>query len=282
MAADRVPGDFGSKLRDARERRGILLRQIANATKISVAALEALERNDISKLPGGIFSRAFVRSYAVEVGLDPEQTIKDFVAQFPHDAMTAGHPKAEQAEEQETLESDRRMATTFLRLIALSVPIAVVVLYYGTVGRPPSSSPIELSPPPSAAPAPVPAADPGAAAGITSTPPAPLSRPPAEVQAAVVAGAAAPSPDVLTVTISAKRPCWVSASSDGQRVIDRLLQPGDQQTIEVRRELVITAGDGSAIALTLNGADARPLSKSGQVARVTLNLKNYKDYLLPR
>jgi len=54
----------------------VSLRQIANATKISIAALEALERNDISRLPGGIFSRAFVRSYAVEVGLDPETTIE--------------------------------------------------------------------------------------------------------------------------------------------------------------------------------------------------------------
>ena len=53
MAADRTPGDFGSRLRDARERRGMSLRHIANATKITVAALDALERNDISRLPGG-------------------------------------------------------------------------------------------------------------------------------------------------------------------------------------------------------------------------------------
>ena len=66
--------DFGGKLRQARERRGISLRQIAASTKISAAALEALERNDISRLPGGIFSRAFVRSYAAEVGLDPDAT----------------------------------------------------------------------------------------------------------------------------------------------------------------------------------------------------------------
>src|SRR6266436_6699892 len=92
MSADRTTGGFGAKLRDARERRGVSLRQIANATKISVAALEALERNDISRLPGGIFSRAFVRSYAVEVGLDPETTIQEFIAQFPNDSVTAGSP----------------------------------------------------------------------------------------------------------------------------------------------------------------------------------------------
>src|SRR3954462_7634635 len=74
--------DFGGKLRQAREGLGISLRQIAASTKISAASLEALERNDISKLPGGIFSRAFVRSYAVEVGLDPDETVKEFLARF--------------------------------------------------------------------------------------------------------------------------------------------------------------------------------------------------------
>src|SRR5436309_1479788 len=98
MAADRNPTTFGGRLRDASERRGVSLREIANATKISVGVLEALERNDISRLPGGIFGRAFVRSYAVEVGLDPERAIQEFIAQFPHDSVVAGHPTAERVD----------------------------------------------------------------------------------------------------------------------------------------------------------------------------------------
>src|SRR5919206_794189 len=86
--------DFGTKMKRAREARGVSLRQIAMATKISVAALEALERNDISRLPGGIFSRAFVRSYAIEVGLDPEDTVREFVAEFPHEAAVSEHDTA--------------------------------------------------------------------------------------------------------------------------------------------------------------------------------------------
>src|SRR6266702_706801 len=133
--ADRVTGDFGRKLRDARERRGVPLRQIANTTKISVSVLEALERNDISRLPGGIFSRAFVRSYAVEIGLDPEETIQEFIAQFPHDSVTVGHPTSAQIEDNEAVESDRRTASTFLRLILISVPIAALVIYLSASGR---------------------------------------------------------------------------------------------------------------------------------------------------
>src|SRR5476651_178747 len=81
--AQKGASHFGQKLREARERRGLTLRQIADATKISMITLEALERNDVARLPGGIFSRAFVRSYALEVGLDPESTIEEFVAQIP-------------------------------------------------------------------------------------------------------------------------------------------------------------------------------------------------------
>src|SRR6187455_2848878 len=108
--------DFGGKLRQARERRGISLRQIASSTKIAAAALEALERNDISKLPGGIFSRAFVRSYAVEVGLDPDDTVKEFVDRFTQDtpasadAATGSIPDEERQFEQRQRHAIRALA----------------------------------------------------------------------------------------------------------------------------------------------------------------------------
>lgn len=121
--------NFGSMMRRARERRGISVRQIATATKISVGALEALERNDISRLPGGIFSRAIVRSYALEVGLDPEDTMQKFLAQFPHDSVTAGSPHVPQ-EDHVAIESDRETAKTFVTLVAIAVPIAALILYF--------------------------------------------------------------------------------------------------------------------------------------------------------
>jgi cytoskeletal protein RodZ len=87
---EKSDADFGARMKRTREERGVTLRHIAEVTKLSVSALEALERNDISRLPGGIFSRAFVRSYAIEIGLDPEQTVREFVSWFPDDSVTAG------------------------------------------------------------------------------------------------------------------------------------------------------------------------------------------------
>src|SRR6476660_5319583 len=103
--------DFGGRLRQARERRGISLRQIAASTKISAAALDALERNDISKLPGGIFSRAFNRSYAIEVGLDPDDTVREFLHRFNQEpARTAAAVAAAIPEEERAFQERRRKA----------------------------------------------------------------------------------------------------------------------------------------------------------------------------
>ena len=85
--------------------------------------------------------------------------------------------------------------------------------------------------------------------------------------------------DRLTVGLSARRPVWVSATVDGQQTISRLLQAGEKQTIEVKREMVITAGDAAALALTLNGANGRALGKTAEVVTVRINLTNFKEYL---
>src|SRR5262245_38952862 len=205
MSADRPSGDFGSTLRAARERRGVSLRQIANATKISVGVLEALERNDISRLPGGIFGRAFVRSYAIEVGLDPETTIQDFIAHFPADSVTVGHPTSGQVEDHQAHESDRRMATTFVRLIAMSVPIAAAVVYFGFAGRQGTqdavpAAPLETAgrtPKPGEAPPPAPptpASAPTASPETPTSPGVPPVSPPSSTASTPTAAPAASTP----------------------------------------------------------------------------------------
>jgi len=89
-ASTQSDSSFGARIRHAREARGVSLRQIADTTRISVGALEALERNDIARLPGGIFSRGFVRSYAAEVGMDPDQAVREFLSQFPNELGIGG------------------------------------------------------------------------------------------------------------------------------------------------------------------------------------------------
>jgi cytoskeleton protein RodZ len=120
-------GDFGARMKLVREQRGVSLRQIADATKISVGQLEALERNDISRLPGGIFSRAFVRSYAAQIGVDPEQTVREFLSQFPHESVTAGSPHV--LIDDGSLDK-RRLNPRAVVILGTLVLVAVAILFW--------------------------------------------------------------------------------------------------------------------------------------------------------
>ena len=79
---------LGAYLRAERERRDLTLRTISESTKVSLPLLEGLESDDISRWPGGIFRRAFVRSYAEAVGLDPDEVFRRFERQTSR-SMTA-------------------------------------------------------------------------------------------------------------------------------------------------------------------------------------------------
>ena len=87
-------GTFGPRLRQERERRQISLASIANNTKINQSLLEALERDDVSRWPSGIFRKAFLRSYASAIGVNADETWKEFSERFPdpHDVPAEPTP----------------------------------------------------------------------------------------------------------------------------------------------------------------------------------------------
>lgn len=74
---------FGARLRAQRERQQVDLAAIADETKINAALLEGLERDDVSRWPGGLFRRAYIRTYAQKIGLDPEQVLREFIERHP-------------------------------------------------------------------------------------------------------------------------------------------------------------------------------------------------------
>jgi cytoskeleton protein RodZ len=261
MAAD-SSRDFGARLRDARESRGMSLRQVAHATKISAVVLEALEANDVSRLPGGIFSRAFVRSYASEVGLDPDATLTDFINRFP--AHPLGAVAAIPADRSVARHRGRSRAGMVVAGIAVSVAVATALRYIA-VAR---TDQVRRS---SATQSP--AARSVAAATVADTGVV------APVQPAV--GSVVPSGQ-LTVLLSVERPSWVSVVVDDQPTIDRMLEPGEQQTIEVSREMVVTGSDAAALHLTLNGAASRVLGDRGQRVTARFGPANYKDFVQSR
>lgn len=75
---------FVTRLRRYRQRTGISLEQIAAELRIKADLLEALENNDLTGWPRGVYARAWIRAYAVTVGLDPVDTVDEFCRLFSH------------------------------------------------------------------------------------------------------------------------------------------------------------------------------------------------------
>ena len=261
--------DFGARLREARELKGITLNEIASATKISISVLEALEQNDISRLPGGIFSRAFIRGYANAVGLDPEKAVREFLDAFSSEINESSTSRPSTTtgnltltfEKEEDFESQRLMMRTLIRLLAVSVPLAGLIIYCGsggqldTVQNPLNSQPL-----------------------IESTPSISMSE---------IAGVSVNSnpleddeTDLLLIVLHPVAPCWVSLTVDGNLAFSRLMQPGDREVLQARQEIVLHVGDAGAFAFSLNQQLGKPLGNSGQVITVRINQENVEDFVV--
>ena len=251
--------DFGETLRHVREERGVSLRQIAAKTKISLSALEALERNDVAKLPGGIFSRSFVRAYAAEVGLDPDQTVAEFLDRFRLEAPP--EPPAHAVTEQETVwETERRAVGVAVRAIVAVVVFAGIIAFFVMRGRDDAPSTAAAVPPP-------------ARAEVATTPSS-------TAQPAVPA-----VDDVLRATgpmrleIQPTGPCWVKLAVDRENVFAKLMQAGQKEVVTVRESAVISIGDAGAFAYSIDGRPGKPIGTSGEVRTVRISRETLAEYL---
>ena len=125
--------ELGPRLKQARLAKGVSLRQIEASTKISVGALEALEKDDYARLPGGIFARSFVRAYAGAVGLNPDDTVHEFLTEFEKFARdnerSAKRPEIT-PDDLEFLERQRRALRTLRVVLVLLAVVAITAIAY--------------------------------------------------------------------------------------------------------------------------------------------------------
>lgn len=75
---------IGAWLRAERERRGVTLKTVADQTKVAAPLLHGLESDDLSRWPGGIYRRAFVKAYASALGLDADDVVRRFEREHPN------------------------------------------------------------------------------------------------------------------------------------------------------------------------------------------------------
>lgn len=83
---------IGEKLRQAREERGISISEVAEQTRISALYLESIENDNYKPLPGGIFNKGFVKSYAKFIGIDEQEALTDYARQISENEASSEQP----------------------------------------------------------------------------------------------------------------------------------------------------------------------------------------------
>ena len=73
-------GAFGNKFRQAREKKQLSYEDVSKVTKIGSRMLRAIEEENFDLLPGGVFNKGFIRSYAKHLDLDPEEAVNEYLA----------------------------------------------------------------------------------------------------------------------------------------------------------------------------------------------------------
>ena len=92
---------LGEELKQRRERRGVTLAEIAESTRIGTRFLKAIETDNFSILPGGIFTRSFIRAYAKHVGMNEDEAVGLYLQQVsgtaPEQPEVTSQPAASHA-----------------------------------------------------------------------------------------------------------------------------------------------------------------------------------------
>ena len=257
-------------LRAARERRGLTLRQLSEITKISPSVLTALEANDVGQLPGGLFIRAFVRSYAAEVGLDPERTVDALLEAYPaqrHDTVVRPHDGPAGSVHGQ---KQPGLARTAIGLLIISVIVVELLLFFGLRGSNGSDGEGEIAAVDDVV------ADRAGPSVDVAPPPRAGSQSVAAPASPVIEPAAGGS---LTVAVHPTAPCWVSLMIDGEPVFAGVVGAGEREVYEADRQIVLNVGDAGAFDFSINQQPGRSLGDPGQVVTVEIDRDNYRSFV---
>jgi len=259
---------FGETLRREREMRSVTLEEMSEATKISLHTLEALEAEELSKLPGGIFNRSFVRTYARYLGLDEDKVLAEYQAVCPQGEdvdLTQFNPVKVPAAKQ----------TSRGRLVVLTLALALAAVGYVVTitSRQRLAKPVHPGPAPTSATRPeskalVETSASTAAEGTATTSPTARTASGGDTS---VQGAG------LVLQVAATEPSWVSVEADGKPAFQRILNPHDIQTVKATTSFDFVTGNAQGVILTLNGETLKPLGQHGEFKKLHLTLADLKN-----
>src|SRR5262249_50260265 len=263
-----------------------------------------MESDDFAVLPGGIFTRSFIRSYAKYLGLDDEQVIAEYQLTAPPKDLELSRLKLSSASSM--TRSGRRSFLLPTLLAVVMVAGAYSIFRYAhraeevpaaapgseipestpqtTSSEKSSPAPGSTRSPSESSPAAVQAAHPTSAAdsvgtGGESAQPNPPSQTGSigqpQVGVSSTKSGTRPAADTIAdgeivLQLAATPRVWVSAHADGRTELQRTLNPQDVSTVKAKDHFDVMTGNAQGLVLTLNGETLKPLGRAGEVRKVHL------------
>jgi cytoskeleton protein RodZ len=265
---------IGTQLREERIRRNLALDDIARETRISSRYLQAIETEDYARLPGLVFTRNFVRQYALELKMDPAP-LMERLPKLDESMVRLPDPPATSRVRQWNRQSSPVLTSAAWLLLLGGAGVAG---YYHFNGLPrlriellPSaqttakaaSKAVNSEPRQSSAKAPEPAAiQPEPSPAVTPATIAPPAAPSPE----------APSSRAVQVVVTAREPAWVQVTADGKHAFTGTLMPNETKAVSADGQVRVLTGNAGGVTISLNGKTLDPLGPQGQVRSVRLTV----------
>lgn len=246
-------GEMGDELKREREMRGVSLREISDATKISMRYLAALEAGDAKHLPAPVFVRGFVREYSRYLGINADEAVDRYmrsVGELEQQEQEQIRKENPQLRDYDPTRDEGKLRIIFRLLTALLViGILVATAWYfrhsirALVDR-------EEAPPASAEEA-------------------------VRSGAAVPTSTAAPEPEPedadtrpLLMKIEFTEPTWIHLLVDGQTAMQETVNTGSIREFEAKDRIEIrTLGNAGGVRVEIDGEELPPLGRSREVIK---------------
>lgn len=271
---------IGERLRRARLDAGKTLDQVASETKIQLWILEAIERDDFSRVPGGVFIRGYLTALARAVGVNPSEIL----AAYSPETVPLPVPPPPASPPPDPNEVTGTPLWQYVVIVAMVLGSVVLwrnmtranhdVAAARTPPPPVSAPPASVPPPPPLPASASPPTESGATATTGATSPAAVAEPHDGDHAAATS---AP----LIVQLHANGEVWIEADADGERKVYQLFEQGQELRLEGQKEIRLLVGDAAAVSYTINGKPGRPLGGTGVVRQFVVSPANVESLTEP-
>ncbi|MDO7787464.1 helix-turn-helix domain-containing protein [Desulforamulus aquiferis] len=233
---------IGEALRSARIAKGYSFEHLEEATKIRAKYLEALENEKYDVLPGPIYAKAFLRTYAKYLGLNIDEIMSEYNSGQEDTPVVVENRVSEEATNLTASKRWRYIVAGFA-VVALIGINAI----YNAGARPEQNKPdvprvVEGQP------------------GDANNAGTPSSNGQSQ-------GPVQPNDGVRVVLRVTENESWMQVVADGNTVFSGLVAPGEMKDFQAREKIFLHVGNAGAVEANVNGQDLGKLGEKGKVVK---------------